>query len=137
MEKSLLIFIAIGVGFLYFITDFVGDIQKEDDVYANNEFKEQHQYDKYNTVDSIGQELLDVSAANESTQIAAWQASRLKQECFALFPNFSEMKTFVKERTRGDKLHNKLLNMLNNVEDKFFSGKLNAEKAKQMLDSLE
>ena len=30
MDKSLMVFLAVGVGFLYFITNFVGEIQQDD-----------------------------------------------------------------------------------------------------------
>ncbi len=136
MDKSLLIFIAVGMGFLYFITNFIGDIQEEDDRFSNTEYKAQHRYDQYNSVDSIGQEILVLTEADASTQIAAWQASQLKQEFLELFPDYAEMKKFVKERTRGNVLEKKLLNKINEVEGKFFSGTLNAEQAKQALDLL-
>jgi len=136
MDKSLLIFIAAGIGFLYFITNFIGDIQEEDDRFANEDYKIAHQYNQYNSVDSIGQEILVVTEADETTQIAAWQASELKKDFLQLFPDYSEMKKFVKNRTRGDVLQKKLLHKINEVEGKFFSGTLNAEQAKQSLDSL-
>ncbi len=136
MDKSFLIFITIGIGFLYFITNFVGDIQREDDKFKNEEYKQQHKYDQYLSVDSIGQEILELSGANASTQIAAWQESRLKREFLELFPNFDAMKKFTKERTRGDALQAKLLKTINNVENKYFSGTMNAEQAKIELDLL-
>ena len=49
MDKSLMIFIALGVGFLYFITNFVGDIQAEDEKYQNNEYNQERKYDQYNS----------------------------------------------------------------------------------------
>jgi hypothetical protein len=136
MDKSLLIFIAVGIGFLYFITNFIGDIQEKEDRYANEDYKIAHQYNQYNSVDSIGQEILVVTEADEITQIAVWQASELKKDFLQLFPDYSEMKKFVKNRTRGDALQKKLLHKINEVEGKFFSGTLNAEQAKQSLDSL-
>ena len=136
MDKSLLIFIAIGLGALYLVTNFIGDIQAEDDAYKNNEYAVEHKYDQYHQVDSIGQPILVFDNAPLKTQIDAWQASELKQEFLELFPDYSEMKKFVKERTRGDALQTKILKIIENVEGKFFSGTVNAEKAKQMLDSL-
>ena len=134
MDKSLLIFIAIGVGFLYFITSFVGEIQEEDDKYQNLEYQQKHKYDQYHGVDSIGQEILDLTGADAATQTAAWKESRLKQEFLALFPDFDAMKKFAKERTRGEALQAKLFKMLDDVEGKYFSGTVNAEQAKRALD---
>jgi hypothetical protein len=134
MDKSLLIFIAIGVGFLYFITNFVGEIQEEDDKYQNIEYQQKHMYDEYQSVDSIGREILDLTGLDAATQMAAWKKSRLKEEFLTLFPDFGEMKKFAKERTRGDALQAKLFKMVDDVEGKYFSGTMNAEQAKRALD---
>ena len=136
MDKSLLIFIAIGLGALYLVTNFIGDIQEEDDNYKNNQYVVEHKYNQYHKVNSIGQTILVFDNVDVKTQIAAWHASELKQEFLELFPDYSEMKKFVKERTRGDALQAKVLKVINDVEGKFFSGTVNTEQAKQMLDSL-
>lgn len=136
MDKSLLVFIAIGIGFLYFVTSFIGDIQEEDDKYKNQGYKQEHKYDKYQSIDSVGQEILNLAGANRATQIAAWQASGLREEFLTLFPDFNDMKNFVKDRIQGDALQEKLLKTINDVEDKYFSGTIDSEQAKQMLDLL-
>jgi hypothetical protein len=135
MDKSLMIFIAIGIGFLYFITNFVGDIQQEDNL-QNSEYKEKHKYDAYQTVDSIGREILDVTDASASMQAEAWNSSHLKEEFLTLFPDFSEMKIFAQERVRGTALQENLTQAIDDAEDKYFSGALDAEGAKRALSSL-
>lgn len=134
MDRSLLIFIAVGLGFLYFITSFVGEIQEADDKYQNQEYQQKHKYDQYQSVDSIGQEILELTQADASTQIAAWKESRLKEDFLALFPDFDAMKKFAKERTRGDALQAKLFKMVDDVEGEYFSGMIDAEQAKRALD---
>jgi len=136
MDKSYLVFIAIGIGAIYFVTNFIGDIQKEDDIFRNDDYRVEHQYDEYSTVDSIGQEILDVTGADRETQLAAWNKSLLKEDFLMLFPSFDEMKVFIKERVRGEALTSKLLDTVNKAEDEFFSGTLSAEGAKRRLGSL-
>lgn len=135
MDRSLLIFIAVGVGFLYFITNFVGDIQ-EDDKFQNEEYKQKHQYDKYQSADSIGREILDVTGEPVDVQVEAWNSSLLKTEFLTLFPDFSDMKKFAEERVRGEVLQTKLAGLVDTVEDKYFSGAMNAEQAKRALGTL-
>ena len=135
MDKSLMVYIAIGVGFLYFITNFIGDIQQEDNL-QNNEYKAKHKYDAYQSADSIGRDILDMTGASASVQGAAWNDSKLKEEFLMLFPDFSEMKIFAQERVRGTVLQEKLIGGINDVENKYFSGTLNAEGAKRALGSL-
>ena len=133
MDKSLFFFILIGIGFLYFITNFVGDIQ-EDEKFQNIEYKKKHQYDHYQSVDSIGRKILDVTGAPVSIQVQAWNNSALKKQNFlTLFPDFSGMKMFAKERVRGDALQAKLANAIDNAESQYFSGTMNAEQAKRSL----
>ncbi len=135
MDKSLFIFILIGVGFLYFITNFVGDIQ-EDEKFQNEEYKLKHQYDQYKTVDSIGREILDLTDASINTQVQAWNNAALKTEFLELFPDFSDMKTFVNERVRGDALKAKLFSQIDDVEAQYFAGTMDAEQAKRELNLL-
>ena len=136
MDKSFLVFILIGIGFLYFITSFVGDIQEEDDKYQNRAYAQEHKYDKYQKVDSVGRNILNLLGTSAGTQVAAWNQTGLKEEYIALFPDFGEMKSFVKERIKGDALSAKLLKKTSSVEDKFFAGSITAEEAKQELGVL-
>ena len=136
MDKSLMFFIAIGLGFLYFVTNFVGDIQAEDDAYANNDYKQEHIYDAYKKVDSVGQDILDVTGADAKTQLGAWNSSLLKDEFLDLFPDFTEMKNFINDRIRGKILRDKLNKKVTEIEDKFFSGGITAEDAKRELSTL-
>jgi len=136
MDKAFLVFIAIGIGFLYFITNFVGDIQEEDDKYRNKAYEKEHKYDAYQGVDSVGRSVLNLFDADPKTQVAAWNESRVKEEFVSLFPDFDEMKKFAKERINGDALQTKLLERIKSVEDGFFSGTMTAEQAKQALGTL-
>lgn len=133
MDKSLFLFIAIGIGFLYLITNFVGDIQKEDDKYQNSAYQQKHQYDQYQSVDSIGQTILDLTQVDLKRQVDAWNASILKDEFLNYFPDFSAMKTFAKERIRGEKFQVKLIKNIDRVEGKYISGEVSAEAAKREL----
>lgn len=135
MDKSLFFFVLIGVGFLYFITNFVGDIQ-EDEKFQNEEYKQKHQYDQYQSTDSIGREILDLTDTPISIQVQAWNNSQLKTEFLTLFPNFPEMKSFVIERVRGDALKERLTNSIDETESQYLSGALNAEQAKRSLGLL-
>jgi len=136
MDKSLMFFIAIGIGALYLVTNFIGDIQAEDDAYSNNTYQQEHIYDKYRTVDSVGQDILDVTGATAKIQLGAWNSSMLKDEFLDLFPDFSEMKNFINDRLRGKILQDKLTKKVTEIEDKFFSGGITAEDAKRELSIL-
>jgi hypothetical protein len=78
-----------------------------------------------------------MTGAPISTQVQAWNNSALKAEFLELFPDFSDMKTFVHERVRGDALKAKLTNAVDKVESQYFSGAMNAEQAKRELGMLQ
>ena len=132
----MMVFIAVGIGFFYVVTTYVGDIQKEDDRLQNSGYEQEHRFDRYYTEDSIGEKILDVTLADPQTQVAAWNKSPLKQEYLELFPDFDTMRTFIKNRVRGKVLTDKLNKQIKDVEDKFFSGTIDAETAKRTLGQL-
>ena len=136
MDKSFLVFVVIGLGFLYLTVNFVGDIQEDDEKYRNKGYNQEHKYDKYKTVDGVGQEILNLLGADAKTQIAAWDESKLKDEFILLFPDFGDMKNFVNDRINGEILKTKLLAQINSIEDRFFSGSITVDQAKQELSSL-
>ena len=136
MDKSFLVFVVIGIGFLYVITNFIGDIQEDDEKYRNKGYNQEHMYDKYQTVDEVGQDILNLLGADAGTQIAAWNKSRLKEEFILLFPDFGDMKNFARDRIRGEDLTKKLLAQISSVEDRFFSGAITADQARQELSLL-
>ena len=136
MDKSFLVFVAIGLGFLYLTVNFIGDIQEDDEKYRNKGYNQEHKYDKYKTVDGVGQEILNLLGADAKTQIAAWNETKLKDEFILLFPDFGDMKNFVNDRINGEVLKTKLLAQINSVEDRFFSGSITVDQAKQEFSSL-
>ena len=118
------------------VTNYVGEIQAEDDRYRNNAYNEQHQYDKYQSIDSVGEIVLEVSELDTAKQASAWNESPLKPKWLALFPDFSAMKMFVKDHVHGEPLISRLAKLADEAEEKYFSGALNLEQTKKFLGSL-
>lgn len=133
MDKSLLIFIAFGVAFIYFITSFIGNIQKEDEKLRNSGYEQKHRYDAYLRKDSIKRDIIDLTGVSPAIQMEVWNSSPLKGEMLENFPNFLLMKRFVKERVRGEEFQQKLLQHIDHVELHYLAGELNSENAKKVL----
>jgi hypothetical protein len=129
MDKTFLIFVIIGVGALYFVSNSVSNIQKEDETYRNDDYNEQHRYDAYQGKDSIGRNILNLYSASSAEQIDAWNDSQLKEKYISLFPDFDEMIKFTKERVHGDYLNKKLFDQVKSIEKRFISGKITSERA--------
>ncbi len=135
MDKSFLLYVLVGLGFIYVVTQYVGDIQEEDERYRSSEYEQKHKYDAYKSVDSVGRQVLNVIGVDAQTQIGAWNEGSLKQEFLDLYPDFALMKDFVKNRVNGEPLKTRLLKHVDDTETKFFSGALTTEQAKHALES--
>jgi len=133
MNKKFIMIVGIGLGLIYLVMHFVGNVQSSDDRFKNDGYNKEHIYDAYKTVDSTGQEILDLTGADESTQVGAWNRSVLRYKFLSLFPNFIEMRHFVNDRLRGKILKDKLMEKIKIVEYKFFSGDIDTEGAKREL----
>ena len=136
MDKSFFVFLVIGTVFLYVVTTFVGDLQKEDDKAYQYAQQQTGKYAKYQTVDSVGQAVIDVSKASDAMQIEVWNHSVLKDEFIRLFPNFEEMQFFIRDRIVGKGLQDKLLKLVAEVEDGVVSGAMSVKQAKIKLGLL-
>ncbi|MDD2450656.1 hypothetical protein [Sulfurovum sp.] len=136
MDKNLLIFIAVGLIFIYFVTNFVSTLQEEDELLQSSAYQKKHSFDQFMKTDSIGQNILDVEGESAEVQVSAWNQSKLKDELIEYFPDFDTMKLFAKERVRGEILRTRLYEHIDNVEKRFFSGEIDAEKAKKELEVL-
>jgi len=135
MDKSLIVFMLVGIGFFYVVMNIVKETETPEDRAFTSSYQ-QEQYNQYYKVDNIGQDIIDVVGAPAGVQIKAWNNSPLKEELLEIFPDFDTMKGFVKNRVKGDVLQQKLLSRISEVEDKFFSGTIDAEQAKRMLGKL-
>ena len=136
MDKAFLFYVLIGLGFLYVITHYVGEIQAEDDKYANRAHKEAHKYDAYYAIDNVGRTVLDIKNADISKQKEVWNNTSFKDEFLLLFPDFEAMKSFVRERIHAEALRQKLLAETSRAEDQFISGLITADQVKESLSHL-
>jgi len=136
MDKAFLFYVLLGLGFIYVIIHYVGEIQAEDDKYANRAYKEEHKYDGYYAIDNVGRTVLDIKNADVNKQIEVWNNSAFKNEFILLFPDFEAMKIFAGERVHAEALRQKLSSEITATEDRFISGTITVEQAKEALKHL-
>ena len=136
MDKSFMVFVAVGIGFYYGITNFVGDMEKDDGYPTTTMEQEEHKYDKYISHDSIGRTILIVDGLDRKTQLEAWRHSSIRDDFLSFYPEFDEMKTVIKERVMSKDLQVYLLDKTKEIERDFLSGTLDAEEAQRRLKSL-
>lgn len=136
MDKGLLIFVTIGLGAVYFLTNVVGEIQ--DDVnYSSSSSENSMQYEQYYAFDVVGDRILKVENLDAGKQLKVWNESELKLEFLELFPDFEGMKKYVGSRVEGDPLQKTILKKIDSIEFQFLGGTLSGLQAKSTLESIE
>jgi len=133
MDKSLLTFIAVGLGFMYLITNFLNDLNATDGISSSYTQQEQ-QYDQYITFDSINQTILDIKGLDISQQKDIWNHTDLKEEFLSLYPNFQEMHKFIDERIIGDNFKKELHRFIKDIEYNLISSKIDSLEAQKRLN---
>jgi len=131
-----MVFVAVGIGFYYGITNFVGDMEKDDGYPTTTMEQEEHKYDKYISHDSIGRTILIVDGLDRKTQLEAWRHSSIRDDFLSFYPSFDEMETVIKERVMTKDLQSYLLDKTQKVERDFLGGSIDSETAKRELTNL-
>ena len=134
MDKSMLVYLALGVVFVYVIMNLT-KIADEPDIGVNS--YQRISYDHYEGINSEGQIIVNFSELSNVKQIDAWKGHPLRKEWMHLFPDFPAMKSFIDTRVKGQFLHSKVMGLLNEIEKKYYSGEINMEQAKQRLGKLQ
>jgi len=136
MDKSFIVFIAVGIGFYYVVTNFIGNMEKDDGYPTTTIEQEEHKYDKYMSSDSIGRTILIVDGIDRKIQLEAWKYSSIRKDFLSFYPHFDEMKKIIQERVMTPNFKTYLLDKVKKVERDFLSGALDAEQAKRKLQDL-
>jgi hypothetical protein len=136
MDKSFMIFVAVGIGFYYLITNFVGDMEKDDGYPTTTMEQEAHKYDQYFSQDSIGREVIVADGVDRKTQLEAWRHSEVRDDFLSFYPQFDEMEKVIKERVNTKDLQEYLLDKTKKIERQFLEGSINDEQAQRALKKL-
>ncbi len=134
MDKNLIIFALVGIGFFYLITNFVNDLQDDNSKLQSESYKTKKSFERYYTTDSIGRSVLSLEGATETMQQKVWHESSLRSEMLSLFPKFEEMKAFLDDRVHGEPIKSKIKDAIDKIEDDFLTGKISSDEAKRRLE---
>jgi hypothetical protein len=136
MDKSFIVFVTVGIGFLYFITNFVNDIEKDDGYPTQTAMSQDDKYAKYIKYDSIGRPVLDIKGVALNVQKDVWRHSNLREDFLSFYPDYDEMKKFIKERIVGDEFQAYMLEQVSLIEKDFLMGRIDSDQAEIRLESL-
>ncbi len=134
MKKEILVFLGIGVIFSYLIMNFAKSTKVRDDsIGSGTEYDEGLDSEKLKTEyvvkDALGDPTLDFSNAPMNAAKAVWRASDIRKNMLNYFPKFNLMKDYVHNRLLPSPFRKALLNKIEDVEDKYLTGKISSEEA--------
>lgn len=133
MDRNLIIFALVGIGFFYLITNFVNDLQDDNKELQSKTYSKKKRFDRYYGTDSIGRPILSLEGAQKDVQTQVWRASQLRDKTLSMFPKFEEMKAFVDDRVHGEPIKSEIKRRIQKIEDDFLMGKISSDEAKRRL----
>jgi len=137
MLKGFIILMVVGLGFAYFVFNFVGDVERSDsDSYVSKNEKQAKEWAKYYKKDVLGQPVLDLKGAPMKTAKKVWAQSQLREEMLENFPDFEGMRQFVNDRLLPSPFRDYLLQKIEQVESDYLAGSVDSEKARAILTNL-
>jgi len=143
-DKGFLLLLIVGIGFLFFVFDVVGKVEREDvhtihpidDTGSYGDRREQEVLRHYKQ-DITGTSILDVSGISLDKAKRIWKSSPTRDRIVDLFPNFSLMKDMVKLRVAPSEFRDYLLQKIDEIEEEYLSGSIGAFDAKKAISNLE
>ncbi len=137
MNRSMIIFVVVGIALFFGITNFVGKLKDEDDRLMNaSDIQKKQDAEAYRT-DVVGNAVIVASNAPIAKRIDTWKRSPLHDEYMDKFPDFSDMKLYIDDRVQDTELKDIIIRSLEKVESKYFAGGLSPIQAKEEIDNLQ
>jgi hypothetical protein len=136
MKNGLLILIAIGIGFIFFATDFVKSVEDDPTSTDYTFTPEQEAIKKYFKDSPGGYKVYDPATLPLSKAKEFWNESKIKQEMMDYFPKFDLMKKYVQLHVATGDFLDLLLSKISEAELKYQTGKINYDQARRIIDNL-
>jgi len=142
-DKGFILLLIVGIGFLYFVFNVVGQVEHEDlqtvnsidsTTYGDGSQRAILQYYKQ---DVTGTSILDLSGVPLEEAKKIWRKSPTKNRILSLFPNFSLMKDMIKLRVAPSEFRDYLLQKVDDIEGQYLSGTISSFEAKNAINNLD
>jgi hypothetical protein len=137
MGKGLIALILVGAAFAYFVFQFVSSVEESDPTtQLSKDARKAKEFAKYYKKDATGEWVLAVGTVPTSKAREIWRESPVMKKTLAFFPKFDLMKEMIMIQVEEGPFRQQLLKRLDVVQDRFLSGEIDAEKAKELIQNL-
>jgi len=134
MDRIFFIYLVIVVTGAFLLVDFIKDVNDDDVSMMTKEEKISKRDALYYKEDVIGDTILIIPKTMKySKKKQILKRSPIFKEIIDSFPMFSEMEALTNEKILDEQLKKELLNIINDIQDKYLSGEIDSAKAKERL----
>ncbi|WP_148224912.1 hypothetical protein [Nitratifractor salsuginis] len=125
------------MAFAYFVFHFVSGIEGDDPTtQLSQDARKAKELAKYYKKDALGDWILAVGKVPTSKAKEIWRESPVMKQTLALFPKFNLMKETIMTQVEEGEFRRQLLKRLDDVANRYLSGEIDAEKAKELIRNL-
>jgi len=137
MYKGLLLLLAVGIAFAYFVFHFVGSVESDDpDSYTSKNEQKAKEWAQYYKKDALGEPVLIFGNTPVQKADQVWKESSLRKEMLENFPDFEAIRQFVHDRLEPSAFRKYLLEKIDDIESDYMGGRIDSEEAKSRLSDL-
>ncbi|NKQ40098.1 MAG: hypothetical protein HF962_00795 [Sulfurovum sp.] len=136
MSKGIFIMILAGFGFMYMVTNFVGQAESTTPGLENSQSRKAKDHAQYYTQDVNGDDVLNFAGAPLAKAKAVWAESTVKHRVMGYFPDFDTMKQIAEGQLDDSEFRAYLLDHIKKTEGGYIDGVLSLEQTKKALEGI-
>ena len=132
MEKGLLIIVAIGAVIIYFATNFAGDASADSDI-SWSVSDTNDKFSPYYVEDVLGNRVLNFSKISLDRAKSIWPSTPTARKIASIVPDFDLVRTEIENNIAAGTFRRYLLQFLEKLQGRFYSGKIQSDQARKAL----
>ena len=125
-----------GVGFMYLVTNLVGEAESTTPGLENSQSRKVKEYAQYYKKDINGDLMLNFAGVPLPKAKAVWNESPIKRRVLSYFPDFDTMKQVAESQLNESAFKTFLLQKIDKIEGDYLDGVRNLDQTKKALEDI-
>jgi hypothetical protein len=136
MNKGIIVMILAGMGFMYLVTDLVGEAESTTPGLENSQSRKAKEYARYYKKDINGDDMLSLAGVPLPKAKAVWSESTVKYRVLGYFPDFDTMKQIAASQIDESEFKTFLLAQMKKIEGEYLDGVRNLDQTKKAMEDI-
>jgi len=136
MNKGIIIMILAGIGFMYMVTNLVGEAESTTPGLENSQSRKAKEYAQFYKKDINGDDVLNFSGVSLAKASKVWSESTIKYKMLKYFPDFDMMRQIADNQLNASKFKTFLLHKMKQIEGDYLDGVRNLDQTKKALEDI-